>query len=1001
MGNAHAELGAALGSSAFDVLPYKDAKFPIQDYDNLTDWHDGEKIEGMLGGIEFGSQTTIRLHVGEYIDLSFMEDKLVQKEAKRAIPLAYRFPKISSCESCVGNVSMLLECPEDTTASLKSRVASVQGMEESFHKLFETGLSQVSFKLIYELVQCEWQCPIGASEFTTVEAGKRWLHTVTWGVYVQGTVEEHNDPMEVYREKLRTDKQANEKTGLDQEAPNQRSRQGVTRQIKKNLGLDDDAVEAFFKDYDEQDAARQKRKSQGRKDGADAKLLDWRFDNNDWMELPLATRQEMEELQRKEKTKGPLVSEEWKPAKIEEKTLTEALPLITAIFGKAAVCTDRWRPFVSCPLVVCRSATDYVDAARKLKRSGHRAKMFDNLQHALITCAKAPTPASSTQTVDSLDAAEQAAKMHVLSRGDRDWSFAQYKDRIDELVGQKRRGELKDTVFEESVRKTCSRLLTVIERSLLPAAVANKDKVEIALYTRLKADYLRYMCKFTECGAIEIFSFGRGHECEKTNAQVAEESYEGALRLYSDAADHDKKVEPSPISVPFINTAINHALFEIEVKRNYASAVHLCQDMMTRCTAQEKVCTEWYTSRKNEEFKMPVGETLSLRLLLRIERVLNSEFLVLEVQFERDAFRAALKARRKREHSKAARLAAAAEAQVNNGTESQSHMSPKTGDLEPPAIVGNGHDTEGEDADAGLQPSQPSQPAVVKIASSSKSFRVACCGGQDEVEEADDRPIPTPRNGPTPTPRSARGSARGGFGRDEEYEALVQAWVKHPALTVGGLRWVETVRSAPRAGKYAFHLAARVNLDKVQGVTMADLALPLESTPSERREQRDKKRKIATKVVEDAVRLEHIEELAISPQFSEATPQLGAKSPSEVDFDKAPLTARSGGESVATSSYKVAPMRVESAQVLAVGPYCEIQEFFKGLDLPFMTLADNAEQAAGVSSDSDFVWLARRVANFELTQVCNSGGTGSGATFHAHNLSARRNPVQSASRGPQ
>merc|ERR1711937_785167 len=116
---------------------------------------------------------------------------------------------------------------------------------------------------------------------------------------------------------------------------------------------------------------------------------------------------------------------------------------------------------------------------------------------------------------------------------DRDWMFSQYKGRIDELVEENRTGELKQSSFQGSVRKTCGRILFLLCRTLIPALRLkddSKSKQNLAGLLRLKGDYLRYLCKFTTGGVFESQeSLGVGEK----NGEQAKKSYEEAVRICS------------------------------------------------------------------------------------------------------------------------------------------------------------------------------------------------------------------------------------------------------------------------------------------------------------------------------------------------------------------------------------------------------------------------------------------------------------------------------------
>eukprot|EP00746_Dinoflagellata_sp_MGD_P084014 gnl/MRDRNA2_/MRDRNA2_33387_c0_seq1.p1 gnl/MRDRNA2_/MRDRNA2_33387_c0~~gnl/MRDRNA2_/MRDRNA2_33387_c0_seq1.p1 ORF type:complete len:562 (-),score=117.79 gnl/MRDRNA2_/MRDRNA2_33387_c0_seq1:100-1569(-) len=463
-----------------------------------------------------------------------------------------------------------------------------------------------------------------------------------------------------------------------------------------------------------------------------------------------------------------------------------------------------------------------------------------------------------------------------------------------------------------------------------------------ALFLRMCGDYLRYICKFTHNG---VRSRADTVPDGMTNVQAAEKAYLDSLEICRSCH--------SPLDMTYITCLVNYVLFLVEVKRDYPKAIEESKKNVLLVYAEEEA--KKAELLVGEEFEMPVSAHLGVQLMKRNERVLCSELIISRVVFERLSFRTVLK-----------RLS---EMFPSIQETPQSARSPK----------------------ASRHASKQSQVSGSKPPAKMEKFRL--CGGLcgDTLQGSSGGALT--EECPELRPPEAVSQEKGSF----PAEKMVQLWLKSKTMQAPGVRWVLDCYKDPDAkNKFTFQIAARVNLDlieKKQSENAAGDGLRRDRRHKTMRED-ERRQTLASDPVLNAISMDH-------GALQEMDSLEGIKIQEDQDEKKEDLTVlekeeKSGKEvehmeDEGTTSNHVVPLKVDKVEVITSGPFCEVQEHFKGLDDPFMQL----QRPEGTRSYNS---LIRRLSNFAFTQISKGTSTQS-ATINAYCLSARRNPFQAAERG--
>lgn len=963
------------GETNFAVLDYTDLNTPHSS-DHLKDVNPTENTKMVMVDL-LHHMPTLKHQTLQDDHNAEMEERHLQRqereELKAAIPGRFTVSYPAGCDPKVfpagpvfnGNnsvFSLRITCEEDESVNHVSRCSDLEKVTHQFQKAFKTGLKKLGFTLLLELLKITWDAPVLDSSVLADLVGQRRLATVVWGVTVVGTVAATVDPMEHFRVKLRENFETKQFE--------------VKREIKKQFeDMEDSDINAFLEDFKKNDAERQRKKKSGA--NLSEKLeLDWSYAEGHNRMINMSDNQPLDEEGNVAKKEEEFKDDDW--IKCEQQELEPSIAKIMELLTKAASKPENWRAFVSTPLIRCNNAMDHIDTAKILHLGGGEAKMFEHIQRAMIAVGhgdEVPTKAM-------------------------DWMFARYKGKMDRSIRALHQGSLKQSSFEDSVKKTCNRMLYLICHTLIPEANSREDEDKIALLMKLRGDYLRYLCKFTRGGSdgtAEALKHG------EKNAEVCEQSYAACMEHCKEASKKANWVG-SPSHLLYITNAINFVLFHVEVKRDYSSAITLSQKSQRKVEKEEK--------REREKraildipFEIPVANQLALMLLHRNARVLDSELVAVEVTFVRKAFKTVKKAI----VMKVPELLFVDDKKtkkVKVKTEEERHRSATL--LESSMELVGMEDVDTKQADEQIR---------------------SCTGVFSSFSQRFTKPPPELEKEKVETTQEIQESIHLDE-KDVSAESIVALWLEAASMERKGLRWVKTIRQAEyRRG--VFQILCRVNTSMLE----KEMSALTPTYTLQAHEKHALQGKIAGDIVLGVINGNHgdvdsfnptgasihkAEErrMAVAEASAEEvmkTPRSGASDEKE-EKKMTPRTPRSGasGEKDGppveddpdlldqelldgeVAHLDVVPLVVESAQVVVTGPFCEVQEAFTGLDDAFMEMKPATELWGNMLRSKDYTWLIHRLKEFQMNQISKEEGM---MGRHCHALSARRNPIQAAERG--
>eukprot|EP00746_Dinoflagellata_sp_MGD_P165158 gnl/MRDRNA2_/MRDRNA2_94270_c0_seq1.p1 gnl/MRDRNA2_/MRDRNA2_94270_c0~~gnl/MRDRNA2_/MRDRNA2_94270_c0_seq1.p1 ORF type:complete len:1019 (+),score=241.77 gnl/MRDRNA2_/MRDRNA2_94270_c0_seq1:59-3115(+) len=1010
-----AQAGLSQLTTGFEVATsHLGGDFCYLSYDDLETKLEEQDLEGIAFRIDEG------MKVEKVSNLSEMLDDDPSMEVSARLPKRFKVPHCADFSLGNGAVSLRLVCKEDETANTTTRLNSIVDVDDLLQKFFSIGLQEVDFIILLELLVMQQEPPVTGKS----QQHDRWAARIVWGVSITGTVKCHEDPYEKYREMLREGK----------------SKRAVARKMAKFFKirgeeLDQKAIQDFIDDFEKHDAERlRKRKSGAKVEDSEERKVDWKFipghvHKPTWdEEVVIIPGSDGDPYQR-----------------ISQQGLEESMPTVADFLYELATHPDKWRPFISYPLIQPHSARDHYESARSMERAGKRADMYEHIQRSFL---------------------QLGIKQEVLPNRGRMWMFGQYKARIDELLDQKRGNAITQEVFDDAITKTCGRVLHLLSNCLIPEAQTAKDWKSVALYVRMQGDYLRYLCKFTSkaIGERAVVKANSSGGKTSTNRDAAEWSYKTGMQTIDNHINYEKDLDYFLLHG---TNAVNYVLFCVEILRDYTKAKMLSKEFieqLERCErAQYDLCRD-----QMKEFSMPVSAQMAMQLLKRNSRVLNSEMLVLKVTFDSTVFRKiqkklaeafpeelvdAMEYKKRNDKPKAPRRLSKEEIEALAGKTEKKQVFGyccARNDPPPPTLPSeDSRESHSEDkkifpdekvVELWLKQQSMQRPGIRWLTDAkrvhddpAKAFHIVARVNVSQSAEMMEKLAALPLSKQEEIQlQHARelvlGSFKFGEGdgkldvskvQPKEQELTRRGSVEEePSLLPPQIKWsmdtkedlntnIENVsnfaRQASRKMSGAAFMRAATKKLSIPGVHLARamteevLGLEPEIEAESRNRSKDaaaafKRQRSRIPTIRGAtvheLELEEVDELDQDNEKENenanavrATSKKSASAPRE---DEVAV----GEESTINLKLKMMP------EVLAGGPYFEVQEHFAGLDQPFMVLRG----ARTTPKSPDYTWLVQVFHKFTLARVQKDTIDGK-KTLHAHCLSARRNPLQACERG--